>query len=115
MAQTKYQVSLSVDGRHSVSVQGDDPAAVTEGLIWARETYKKLLRLSHAPQSNGVAQVTEQSVESRVYPPVGASDGAPICALHDLPMVLMHGRRGDFWSCHEKNSDGSWCSYKPPG
>jgi hypothetical protein len=37
----------------------------------------------------------------------------PVCAIHMVPMVLMHGRRGDFWSCHEKNSDGSWCTYKP--
>lgn len=39
----------------------------------------------------------------------------PMCGVHEMPMVLMHGRRGDFWSCHEKNPDGSWCSYKPKG
>jgi hypothetical protein len=43
------------------------------------------------------------------------SEEAPICEVHKLPMTLMHGRRGDFWSCHEKNADGSWCSYKPHG
>ena len=30
-----------------------------------------------------------------------------------VPMVKVNGRRGPFWSCHEKNSDGSWCSYRP--
>jgi hypothetical protein len=114
MAQTKFQVSLSVDGQHSVSVQSDDPAAVTEGLVWARDTYKKLITFGHASQSNGDARPTEPSVESRVYPPADDGGDAPRCGVHDVPMVLMHGRRGDFWSCHEKNSDGSWCSYKPP-
>jgi hypothetical protein len=39
----------------------------------------------------------------------------PVCAIHELPMMLMHGRTGAFWSCHQKNQDGSWCAYKPQG
>ena len=37
----------------------------------------------------------------------------PICAVHRIPMVWQQGRKGYFWSCHEKNLDGAWCSYKP--
>jgi hypothetical protein len=38
----------------------------------------------------------------------------PVCAIHEIPMVLVHGRKGDFWSCHEKMEDGkTWCSYRP--
>ena len=25
------------------------------------------------------------------------------------------GKCGTFWSCHERNDDGSFCSYKPEG
>jgi hypothetical protein len=38
---------------------------------------------------------------------------APVCAVHHRSMVLMRGRRGPFWSCHQKNGDGSWCDFKP--
>ncbi|MGH7485624.1 MAG: hypothetical protein ACREMY_08490, partial [bacterium] len=49
MANTKYQVNLSVDGKHSVSVQSDDPAAVTEALVWAKKTWGQLIRLPGKP------------------------------------------------------------------
>jgi hypothetical protein len=51
-------------------------------------------------------------------PPTTQSAGsqqplAPICGIHSTPMVQVQGKHGPFWSCHEKNVDGSWCSYKP--
>ena len=45
LAHTKYQVNLPVDGKHSVSVQSDDPAAVTEALIWAKKSWGQLVHL----------------------------------------------------------------------
>jgi len=30
-------------------------------------------------------------------------------------MVKQRGKYGTFWSCHERNADGSFCSYKPEG
>src|SRR5207249_8505520 len=59
LPQAKYQVTLAVDGKHAVSVQSDDPAAVTEGLVWANDIYKKLQRLG---QSNGASRPVELSV-----------------------------------------------------
>jgi hypothetical protein len=106
MPQTKYQVTLAVDGKHVVSVQSDDPAAVTEGLVWAQDTYKKLVTLRRiAPTRGGV------ELEARGDEPEPAEP--PLCADHQVPMVWQKGRKGYFWSCHEKNPDGSWCSYKP--
>lgn len=29
-------------------------------------------------------------------------------------MKSRKGQYGDFWSCGQKNADGSWCKYKPP-
>jgi hypothetical protein len=99
-------VNLSVEGKHSVSVQSDDPAAVTEALIWAKKTWGQLVRLP----GKGVPSLTsDESVRS--------SDDAepPICAVHNLPMVKVQGKKGAFWSCHQKNEDQTWCTYKPPG
>src|SRR5688572_8983493 len=109
MPQTIYKVQLSVIGEHSVSVSSDDPAAVTEALVWAKQTHGKLARLSRGP----VPQ--ETAVSSDGHHDDGDAEEAPICAVHQLPMVRVQGRRGPFWSCHERNPDGSFCSYKPAG
>jgi hypothetical protein len=104
-------VNLSVDGKHSVSVQSDDPAAVTEGLIWAKKTWGQLVRLPgksfQSPASGGAEKIHEAvgSTPTKTEPPV--------CPVHNLPMVRVEGRKGSFWSCHQKSPDGSWCSYKP--
>jgi hypothetical protein len=38
----------------------------------------------------------------------------PICEMHQIPMVRMKGKHGPFWSCHQRNDDGSFCTYRPP-
>jgi hypothetical protein len=92
-------------------VQSDDPAAVTEALVWAKKTYDQLGRLpAKAFQSlskEGWEQI-DHSVRS-----LPDDQEPPICAVHGLPMVKVQGKRGTFWSCHQKNEDGSWCSFKP--
>jgi hypothetical protein len=110
MAQTKYQVSLSVDGKHAVSVQSDDPAAATEALVWANDTYKKLVRLSQTGSVKSRVELDEPGEIREAIEP----EEAPICANHAVPMVWQKGRKGYFWSCHEKNPDVSWCSYRAP-
>jgi hypothetical protein len=98
-----------VDGKHTVSVQSDDPAAVTEGLVWAQETYKKLQRLSPSGATASSAALPERNELTRE----DAETGAPICANHQVPMVWVD-RNGGFYSCHEKTANGSWCTYRPP-
>jgi hypothetical protein len=117
---TKYQVNLCVDGKHSVSVQSDDPAAVTEGLLWAKKTWGQLLRLPGKPFESLAQQEQETAdqvakLEVRSEPKQAAQLEAPICEVHQRPMVRVNGRKGPFWSCHEKLADGSWCSYRPRG
>jgi hypothetical protein len=114
MNRATYEVTLTVDGRHSVSVQSDEPAAVTEGLVWAQDTYKKLIRLAQSQQVKPSREAATTALESASYQRVDAETEAPICGVHGIPMIWQKGRKGYFWSCHEKNSDGSWCSYKPP-
>jgi len=109
MPNTKYQVNLSLDGKHSVRVQSDDPAAVTEALVWAKKTHAQLVRLERV-QANDSVVATEAALLAQ---PIVEEGAAPICAVHDVPMARVNGRKGPFWSCHEKMSDGSWCSFKP--
>jgi hypothetical protein len=91
-------------------VQSDDPAAVTEALLWAKKTWGQLVRLPGkgvpAPTSEGPGP-SNQSLRS--------TDDAepPICAVHHLPMVNVQGKKGAFWSCHQKLPDGSWCAFRP--
>lgn len=42
-----------------------------------------------------------------------APANTPICAVHNTLMVSVQGKKGPFWSCHQKNSNGSWCNYRP--
>jgi hypothetical protein len=117
---TKYQVHLCVDGRHSVSVQSDDPAAVTEGLLWAKQTWGQLVRLPGKafptlPQDGSVPidQTAQAKAPRQDQRSDQTDDEPPICGVHQVPMVRVTGRKGSFWSCHEKLADGSWCSYRP--
>ncbi len=98
MTQTTYQITLSIDGNHSVSVSGDDPTELSDALAWAKGIYLKL---------DALAQKQHED-----EPPEG---DPPLCELHQVPMTWQKGRKGHFWSCHQKNPDGSWCDYKPEG
>ena len=106
MSQVRYQITLSLDGNHSVSVSGDDPASVKDGLAWARGIY---LKLKERSESNGSAAASAPEPASAA---AATSPTPPACPLHLKPTTLVTGKRGPFWSCHEKGADGSWCSYK---
>jgi hypothetical protein len=112
MANTKFQVNLAVDGNHSVSVQSDDPAAVTAGLVWAQDTYTKLVRLSRADGATLPSTPLTPSPLPAAKPLGAASGEVPLCAIHQEAMVWVD-KNGGFWSCHRKNADGSWCKYRP--
>ena len=82
-----------------VDVAGDDPEAVKAALRWAKGICERLEGLDQPKQEEGQQEERE----------------TPVCAVHNVPMVWQKGRRGFFWSCHERNADGSFCSYRPDG
>lgn len=98
MNRTTYEITMSTDGTHKVTVTVEDPGGIEAALAYAQGTYAKLMKpaTKHPETDDGFADV-------------------PICAFHHIPMVHMNGRKGPFWSCHERNIDGSWCSFRPPG
>ena len=103
MTGTTYQITLSTGGKVAVTVTAEDPAEMKASLAWAELAYKHLVDNNHGQQENQ-NQVQEQPEEE-----------TPICAVHQVPMVKQRGKYGAFWSCHERNADGSFCSYKPEG
>lgn len=50
---------------------------------------------------------------------LGKENLAPICAVHNKPMIWREGNNKQtskhyaFWACPERNTDGSFCKYKP--
>ena len=99
MTNKTYQVILSTTGRHSVSVTSDDVNDIKAALAWAKATCDGL----------ALKQPEEQPVEDEVK----GEEEVPVCAVHDLPMTKQKGKFGFFWSCHQRNADGSFCSYRP--
>ena len=104
MATITYQVTLTSDGTPAVSVTSDDPDAAREAIPWVAQTYATLLKDARAIPRPATTVVAQQAAEE-----------PPTCAVHQLPMLRMSGRKGPFWSCHERLPDGTWCAYKPRG
>lgn len=100
MANTSYQVILSSDGKHTVIVTSDERAVIDAALDWEQQTYDRLVA-----RYGLKGEQTRRSSET--------SEAAPKCAIHRVPMAQVQGKHGSFWSCHERNADDSWCSYRP--
>src|SRR5712691_10892503 len=101
ISKSLYQIEMSTDGKHKVVIKIEDPAGTDAALAWARATYAKLLRDDDLAASQSQAKSTESVIDD---------DDPPMCGVHDVEMILVRGRKGPFWCCHEKNDDGSWCT-----
>ena len=87
-----------------MTVTAEDPAEMKAGLAWAELAYKHLV--------DGQGKKDDQVKEDQIQ---GQQEETPICAVHQVPIVKQRGKYGTFWSCHERNTDGNFCSYKPEG
>ena len=99
MATITYQLTLASDGKPVVSVTADDPTAARDAIPWLAQTYATLLKDAKAVPTAATTIVERQAAA----PP-------PTCAVHQVPLIRVSGRKGLFWSCHEKMPDGSWCT-----
>ena len=98
ITKSAYRVEMSTDGNHKVIVTIDDPAGTDAALAWAQGAYYKLTHdVQNTPGGN------------QTY----VQGSTPECLLHRQPMTKVQGKLGPFWSCHQKNNDGSWCNYRP--
>ncbi|MHB9005166.1 MAG: hypothetical protein ACYC6C_14130 [Coriobacteriia bacterium] len=104
MSGTTYQITLSSGGDVAVTLTPEDPAEMKAGLDWAELAYKHL-----DGQGKRDTQVNDDQVQEQ------QEEETPIYAVHNVPMARVKGKYGYIWSCHERNVDGSFCSYKPEG
>ena len=95
-----YHVGMRADGKPQVSVSAADPTDAANAIAWVKETYK---RLSDAPAVREPEQLS----------PDALTDEPLTCQIHHVPMASVTGRHGAFYSCHTRNPDGSWCTYRP--
>jgi hypothetical protein len=103
MTNMTYSVTITADsGMLAATVTGEDPKAVSQAVRdWAIATY------------GGTQPVRKSVVEVPLAGEGAPTEDAPICAVHQQPMVLQPGRHGTFWSCHARNANGSLCNYRP--
>lgn len=102
----KLQASLT-EGSDMLVVRSND-----------EEEFKKLLKIiAEVRQDMRKAKANNQSTP--VQAPVQNQAIAPICGIHGVPMVWKTGvskKTGKpyaFWSCSQRNADGSFCTFKP--
>ena len=96
-----FQLSQTSSGKPKVLILADDPYAITVelGSLKTPPVYSA----AH-PASIPAVEQTSLSADQQE---------SPICQNHQIPMVWQKGRKGYFWSCHERMLDGSWCTYRP--
>jgi hypothetical protein len=100
MSHFTYHVGIGVDGRPAVSVSSEDPLIPLKAIPWAKETYARLTMADAATPT-----ATPKAEPNTEHPPT--------CGVHGAPMTGVNGKRGFFRSCHTRDADGTWCSYRP--
>ncbi|MGE0539211.1 MAG: hypothetical protein AB7R89_03440 [Dehalococcoidia bacterium] len=101
MAQITYEVRLALDGNHSVTVRSADPSQMKVAISWAKATHAAL-----AARYGDTAPYADEAATDEPAEP-------PVCGVHDIPMVRVEGKNGPFYSCHERDAQGHFCSYRP--
>ncbi len=99
------QVILSTDGKHTIIVSGNTATEMVEAKKWATAAYDKMVKrygLKHEQYTKPLNGQTN-----------GNGHTVPSCAVHKTPMVRVDGKFGAFWSCRQRNDDGSFCKYRP--
>jgi hypothetical protein len=98
MPKVIYELILSHDGKHSVSVKSDDPLALKDALPLAKQLQAGLPEFDESPSpAPPINPVSAQQPDLH-------QREAPSCGIHSTPMTQVQGKHGPFWS---------WCSYRP--
>ena len=114
------ELYLSSDGKHTVHVTAETPAEMATLVPEAKALYQDVLRTygtkpqlwNEARQRNGNSQATAGKRIDTVEQAREAM--APVCPIHQKAMVLRTGKRGQFWSCYTRFTNGEWCKVTQP-
>lgn len=123
------ELFLSSDGKHTVHVAAQTPEEMATLAPVAKALYRRVLEefgtkadmwqsaINGNGHANGQVKSNEHSMSngyahvSRRRDPVTQvqEDAIPHCPIHRRPLAFRQGRRGAFWSCPTRKSDGRWC------
>lgn len=101
---------FSTDGKHTVHIKSSTPEGRKAGLEWGFKAYERIVE-----RLGTKAQMWEKQMNGNGKP----TEQAPVCNLHNKPMVYKQGTSKTtgkpyaFWACNERLADGSYCNYKP--
>lgn len=107
-AEFEGEIFLSTDGKQTVHVKASTPTGRTAAGMWAMKSYKWILA-----ELGSKADMWKETMNGKTEPK------GPLCEIHKVPLVHKQGiskktgRPYDFWSCPERNPDGSYCKYQP--
>jgi hypothetical protein len=104
MSQTTYQVILSTDGKHTVIATTDEPGQTALALAWAKATYEAVVK-----------RYGLKGEQTHLNGNGSTAEDVPTCAIHHVPMVRVEGKHGAFWSCHDRDQNDKFCTYRPNG
>ncbi len=107
MSKVIYEVTFTDTNVYSVCVKSDDPLALKDALPLAKKLHAGL------SQEPGQQEARTPAPKQSPLPSIDVQPQAPLCGIHSTAMTQVQGKRGPFWSCHQKNFDGSWCTYRP--
>lgn len=110
-------VYLSSDGKHTVHLNVATVEESEKLLPDALRLYGLIVeQLGTKPALWEAVMNGKQSQNGNGHLSAGtvpADESAPVCEFHQVPMTWQDSAYGRFWSCHRRNPDGSWCSYRP--
>lgn len=109
------ELYLSSDGKHTVHVSADTPEQLRDLVPAAKVLYREVVaefgtKVQPMPEATPDTSNGHAAVGKRIDTVAQAqAAAAPLCLVHQKAMVYRNGRRGPFWSCHERKPDGRWC------
>lgn len=98
---TNFQITLG-SGNCSVVVTTDRMELTAQTLAWATSTYDHLVERYGGAEPAGLTKAK----------PSHEAEATPVCPTHNTQMASVTGRRGPFFSCHQRNSDSTFCTQK---
>lgn len=102
---------LSTDGKHTVHLSAETAEELNRLAPVARSLYESIVA-SYGNKPELWEKVINSKPGSRPMPqpaPQVAAPQPPVCPVHNQPMRLRQGRRGNFWSCSARDEWGEWC------
>lgn len=97
MNKMSYQIHLSSDGTHKVIVTFEVPEDARDAIARARVIAAQLTAKDSVQPATALLQEHETP---------------PECPIHQRTLDwVAKGRGGPFWSCHERDDEGTWCTY----